>query len=59
MNNTTEKARAYILKNTKLELAEALGISRPTLDTRLGKGNWKKLEISQIEKLTKNYSNEG
>lgn len=35
----------------KQELAEKLGISRPTLNTRLEKNNWKKLEIEKILKL--------
>jgi DNA-binding Xre family transcriptional regulator len=39
------------LKYEKKELAEKLGISRPTLDSRLKNGNWKKLEIEKIIKL--------
>ena len=30
---------------TKSELSDVLGISRPTLDTRLERSNWKKGEI--------------
>ena len=56
--------RDYILKTphkpevlinnvmTKVELAEELGISRPTLNSRLSsKTNWKKLETKHINKL--------
>jgi DNA-binding Xre family transcriptional regulator len=46
-----EKIRLLLLKYEKKELAEKLGISRPTLDSRLKNGNWKKLEIEKIIKL--------
>ena len=36
---------------TKIELAEKLGISRVTLDTRLDKSNWKKGELSILKEL--------
>ena len=36
-------------KYNKIELCDLLGISRPTLDTRLEKHNWKKTEVSFIE----------
>lgn len=36
---------------TKTDLAEKLGISRPTLDTRLKVSNWKKGELAIIETL--------
>lgn len=36
---------------TKTDLAEKLGISRPTLDTRLKLGNWKKGELAIIDSL--------
>ena len=38
-------------KYNKLEFSELLGISRPTLDTRLKKHNWKKTEVSFIKKM--------
>ena len=36
---------------TKTDLAEKLGISRPTLDTRIKQHNWKKGELAIIETL--------
>jgi len=36
---------------TKRDLANKLGISRVTLDTRLEKGNWKKGEIFLVKKI--------
>lgn len=36
---------------TKTELSEELGITRPTLNTRLSKHNWKKLEIEKVNKI--------
>ena len=42
--------------NSKIWLAERLGISRVTLDTRLEKDNWKKGEkaiLFQLEKICK------
>lgn len=39
------------LKHTDEELAKLLGISRPTLYTRLKKHNWRKSEIFYIESL--------
>lgn len=54
---TTEKVRKLLTIYTKLEFSEELGISRPTLDSRLiEKSKWKKLEISRINYLyNKNY----
>jgi DNA-binding Xre family transcriptional regulator len=46
-----QKLKLLLLKYEKKELAEKLGISRPTLDSRLKKGTWKKLEIEKINKL--------
>lgn len=46
-----EKIRLLLLKYEKKELAQKLGISRPTLDSRLKNGKWKKLEIEKINKL--------
>jgi len=36
---------------SKIELAKELGITRPSLDSRLSKNTWKKLEIFWINKL--------
>lgn len=38
-------------KSTKMEVAETLGISRPTLDKRITNGSWKKGELKIIESL--------
>lgn len=46
-----QKLKLLLLKYEKKELAEKLGISRPTLDTRLEKNNWKKLELEKLLKL--------
>lgn len=46
-----QKKKALKLKYEKKELAEKLGMSRPTLNTRLEKNNWKKLEIEKLLKL--------
>ena len=46
-----KKLKLLLLKFEKKKLAEKLGISRPTLNTRLEKNNWKKLEIEKILKL--------
>lgn len=40
-------------KFTKIELSGLLGISRPTLDLRLKKDNWRYKEVLEIIKLTK------
>jgi DNA-binding Xre family transcriptional regulator len=45
------KIKLLLLKFEKKELAAKLGISRPTLDSRLKNGKWKKLEIEKIMKL--------
>lgn len=46
-----QKLKLLLLKYEKKELAKKLGISRPTLNTRLEKNNWKKLEIEKLLKL--------
>jgi DNA-binding Xre family transcriptional regulator len=46
-----QKLKLLLLKYEKKELAEKLGISRPTLNKRLEKNNWKKLEIEKLLKL--------
>lgn len=50
---TTRKANWLLQTMTKSELAERIGISRPTLDTRLAQHNWKKGEISLIYSMAK------
>lgn len=47
-----EKIKQLLIKLSKEELAEKIGISRPTLNTRLERGNWKKGEIAIIKSLT-------
>ena len=46
-----QKLKLLLLKYEKKELAEKLGISRPTLESRVTNGTWKKLEIEKINKL--------
>ena len=51
---TTDKAMEILKRsvfNTKKQLSEQLGISRPTLDSRLASGLWKKLEEEKIKQL--------
>ena len=52
---TTEKANRLINEGkTKMQLSEDLGISRPTLNSRLDKiTNWKKLEVNFISRMYK------
>lgn len=40
---------------TKVDLSGQLGISRPTLDTRLEKHNWKKGESKILEDLYERF----
>ena len=49
----SETVRRWIdmQRYSKVEICEELGMSRPTLDKRLEKHNWKKLEIKLIVKL--------
>jgi hypothetical protein len=53
---TTEKAQHLLLNDAynKVTLSEILGVSRPTLNTRLEIGNWKKLEVRMIDNLYNN-----
>jgi hypothetical protein len=46
-------ADRLISYHSKFWLADKLGISRPTLDTRLEKNNWKKSEIALLKQLDK------
>lgn len=48
INEKVTKILSNSVIRTKMNLAEELGISRPTLDARLKTGNWKKLEIKFI-----------
>lgn len=48
---TTQKVKRLIDLTTKEEVAKSIGISRPTLDTRLSFHNWKISEITHISKL--------
>lgn len=45
------KQKIYFGGLTKFDLAEKLGISRVTLDTRLDKSNWKKGELSLLKNI--------
>lgn len=45
---TTLKANKIKLSNTDQETADIIGISKPTLYTRLKKHNWKKGEVQLI-----------
>jgi len=49
----TNKAKQLIELNSKTWLADQLGITRVTLDTRLNLGNWKRSEIQTILMLLK------
>jgi DNA-binding XRE family transcriptional regulator len=46
-------AHRLISNYSKSWLADKLGISRPTLDIRLEKDNWKKSEIALLKQLDK------
>jgi len=48
---TTQKVKRLRSKSTDDELAGKIGISKPTLYTRLQKNNWKKSEIHLIQTL--------
>lgn len=49
----SEKADLLIIKQSKDWLCSKLGISRPTLNTRLKFENWKNSEIQMILTLSK------
>ena len=49
--DTTQKVERMLLTKTKLEVKELLGMSEPTLNTRLKMQNWKLTEISHIKNL--------
>lgn len=48
-----DKATDLLKTQTKTWLADKLGITRATLDTRLAKGNWKKSECQMLITLSK------
>lgn len=50
MNSVTKKILSLISRGyTKIYICDELGISRPTLDTRLKLNNWKKSEKALIK----------
>lgn len=51
--NITDKAKQLIELESKVWLADKLGISRVTLDSRLEKCNWKNSEIHMLLSLSK------
>ena len=51
--NIIQQAELLISNNSKDWLCKKLGISRPTLNTRLNNDNWKKSEIQMILLLKK------
>ena len=53
MNKTeaTFKANLLLIGLTVEQLAKKLGITKPTLYTRLSKSNWKLGEIALLERL--------
>lgn len=55
-----EKLGAWLLRegNTREVLAKQLGMTRPTLSSRLKEGGWSWLEVKQIAKLTGATANE-
>jgi hypothetical protein len=48
----TAKAQRLIISYTDEELCKKIGITRPTLNSRVSKHNWKVSEIFLLEKLT-------
>lgn len=49
--STTQKVLRLIENKTKDEVSKDIGISRPTLDSRLRFHTWKKSEIALIKTL--------
>lgn len=49
--NITNKAKSLILVYSKVWLCDKLDLSRVTLDSRLEKENWKKLEREKLIRL--------
>lgn len=46
-----QKVQQLLLKYSKTDLCEKLGMSRPTLNERIKNDTWKKLEIEKINRL--------
>ncbi len=54
--NPTDAAYNYIMLTSKADLQNKLGITRPTLNSRLKSGNWTASEIKILLSLNKtNY----
>jgi len=49
--DASQRVKMLLSYKPKEELAKQIGISRPTLNTRLERNNWKVSEIFLIEKL--------
>jgi hypothetical protein len=49
--DTTQRVKRMLLTKTKLVVKELLGMSEPTLNTRLKFQNWKLTEITHIKNL--------
>lgn len=49
--DTTQRVQKLLLTKTKLEVVKILGMSEPTLNSRLKLQNWKLTEISHIKNL--------
>ena len=49
--DATFKARLILTNCSVEDLAKRLGISKPTLYTRLAENNWKLREIALLEKM--------
>ncbi len=47
----TTKARMLLINNTIDELSKKIGITKPTLYTRLSEHNWKLGEIALLERM--------
>ena len=56
--NTHEKAEKLIEKHSKSWLADKIGVSRPTIDTRLEEKNWRMIEDSEEVKIDTLYNKE-
>ncbi len=49
--DATQKVLRLIIIHNKDEVAKLIGISRPTLDSRLNSHKWKVSELTHISKL--------
>lgn len=50
-HDATQKIKNLLLYETQEEVSKKIGITRPTLNSRLRKSNWKVSEIYLISKL--------